>query len=213
MRSPSGVRSVGLPSGTRSSSSAPWWKWYGHCVSPGGSSYSVIPSFCPGPTSRFTFWFQPFVGGKASSHSWSKTFTRRAGARRPAPRPGPPGSPRATQRSPAPGAEARRRWPRNPLVRSFLLLTEVVDQKQRLAAVRREPRLGGHLAEVGVLDDLGRDADACDDVADGLVGVVADPVRTLRPEGEVHRVALLELPLALRCAERRPAPEHHQQLL
>jgi hypothetical protein len=56
-------------------------------------------------------------------------------------------------------------------------------------------RLPRGLFQVGVLDDLRRDAGSGNDVADGLVGVVPETVRALGPGGEVHDLALFETPL------------------
>ena len=58
-RSPAGVRSVGVPSSTSSSSSAPWWKWYGRCLSPGSTTYTLMVRLRPGlRTSRRGFLHQ-----------------------------------------------------------------------------------------------------------------------------------------------------------
>src|SRR6185437_12707788 len=75
------------------------------------------------------------------------------------------------------------------------------------------PRLGRELLQVGVLDNLWRDMRPGDDVAHRLGRVVANLVGAVRAGREVDCVALLELLRPGERAERRPSPEHDQQLL
>src|SRR5207244_380160 len=78
---------------------------------------------------------------------------------------------------------------------------------------RAGARLSGDLVDVGILSHLRRDANTRDDVAHGLVGVVAEAVRAVGTNTEVDDLPFGQQTLTVRRAQGRPAPEHDQQLL
>src|SRR5439155_15434051 len=83
---------------------------------------------------------------------------------------------------------------------------------ESLACLRIRARLRRDLLEVRVFRDFGGNANARHDIAHDLLGLVAQSVRTVGPNRKVYDLALFELSFTLGTAQRRPSPEHDQEL-